>query len=336
MTTEERVQNLKSFGYTDREAGFLVQAALHSGYFLRRQYCAAIGRNRGKCDESFIARMRSEKHVAEMDLRYRRRVFSICSKVLFEALGEPDNRNRRRHDAQTIKARLMGFDYVLERPEVHWYPTESEKVTLFSEELGIEKEHLPVWRYASKDGKRATLRFFVDRPLIFRGQDGVIRFGFVDPGYRTAEAFASFLRNYRPLFSRLNRFELIYVAGFQAPVDAARGLFDRFVSPSGSAPEDPMSADLTAYFADRNEHLLSGLSAFDQPRLDRYREARKRFTGVRFDELFDRWKQQGDSAVRAIISPESRADLRARAAFGGHVLSFNFGLFGSLYEGRQG
>ena len=337
MNNQERVSNLRAFGYTDREAAFLVQAALHSGYFLRRQYCSAIGRKLGKTIDNFVSRLRHEKHAKEIDLRYRRKVFSLCSKVLFEALGEPDNRNRRQHDAQTIKARLMGFDYVLGCPQVRWFPTEADKIGFFTDELGIEKEHLPVWRYSSKDGKKTTLRWFVDRPLVcLDGPEKMVRFCFVDPGFRTGEAFASFLRNYRPLFARLTRFEVVYVAGFDGPVEPARRLFERFASPCGSAPEDPLAGDLLTYFADRNEHAITGLAGFNQGRLDRYREARKRFASSRFEDLFVLWQQRGDEATRAAISPESRPDLRSRASFSAHVLKFNFGLFGSLYEAGQG
>ncbi|HKD06465.1 MAG TPA: hypothetical protein VKB79_11235 [Bryobacteraceae bacterium] len=336
MTDEDRVRNLKTFGYTDREAGFLVQAALHSGYFLRRQFCAAIGRKLGKAPDAFISRLRNEKHVKEIDMRYRRRVYSLCSKVMFEALGEPDNRNRRSHDAQTIKARLMALDYVLGRTEMRWFPTEADKVQLFTEDFGIEKAHLPVWRYSSKDGKRTTLRWFVDRPLIFTaGSESTVHFCFVDPGYRTIEAFASFVRNYRPLFARLAASELTYLACFEGQIEPARRLFRRLITAT-TTPGDPIADELIAYFVDRKEHAANGLGCFDQNRLDRYRESRKRFQGTRFDELFERWKQLGESAVQADINPEARTEMRTNCTFTSHVVAFNFGLFGSLYEATQG
>ena len=337
MTNEDRIQNIRSLGYTEREAEFLSRAALHSGYFLRRQYCSAINRKLGKTVDNFIAKLRGERHIKELDLRYRRKVYSLCSKVLFDALGEPDNRNRRQHDVQTIKARLMGFDFVLRQHDVSWFPTEQEKLALFTGALNIEREHLPVWRYSSKDGKQTTLRWFVDKPLIFRtGSEQTVHFGFVDPGYRTGEAFASFLRNYRPLFSRLERFEVLYLAGFGGGIETARRLFERLIAPSGAAPEDPIAAEALAFFRDRHEHATAGLGGFDQYRLDRYRQARKQFSGARFDHLFELWKQRGDSGLRSEISPESRTDLHARGAFRSHVLNFNFGLFGSLYEAEKG
>jgi hypothetical protein len=50
MTNQERICNLKMLGYTDREAEFLCLAALHSGYFVRRQFLGFAGRERGKLD----------------------------------------------------------------------------------------------------------------------------------------------------------------------------------------------------------------------------------------------------------------------------------------------
>jgi hypothetical protein len=336
MTDQERLANLQSLGYTERESQFLLRAALHSGYFLRRQYCAAINRKLGKTIDNFINKLRADRHIKDMDLRYRRKVYSLCSKPLFDALGEPENRNRREHDAQTVKARLMGLDYVLSRQDVRWFPTEHEKVLLF-EELGIERQHLPVWRYRSKDRQQTTLRWFVDKPLIFRAEaDPIMRFCFVDPGYRTTDAFASFLRNYRPLFTRLERFEVVYIAGFPGAFPEANRLFHRLVAPSGAAPEDPISAGVITYFRDKREHAVAGLGSFDQSRLDRYREARKRFASAQFDRMFDRWVSGEESEVRAVLSPESRADLHLRGTFSTQHLAFNFGLFGSLYESERG
>ncbi|MGH9665187.1 MAG: hypothetical protein ACRD9L_12245 [Bryobacteraceae bacterium] len=48
MTYAERISNLELFGYSTDEARFLTLVALHSGYFVRRQFDAAIDVNRGK------------------------------------------------------------------------------------------------------------------------------------------------------------------------------------------------------------------------------------------------------------------------------------------------
>lgn len=44
MNAQEQTAALQEFGYTPREAAFLALAALHSGYFLRRQFCPKRGK----------------------------------------------------------------------------------------------------------------------------------------------------------------------------------------------------------------------------------------------------------------------------------------------------
>jgi hypothetical protein len=46
MSPAEQVNAVQRFGYTAREASFLVTAALHSGYFLTRQFILDRGESR--------------------------------------------------------------------------------------------------------------------------------------------------------------------------------------------------------------------------------------------------------------------------------------------------
>jgi hypothetical protein len=41
--TVERTQAVAAFGFTERQARFLVTVMLHSGVFVERQYCAFAG-----------------------------------------------------------------------------------------------------------------------------------------------------------------------------------------------------------------------------------------------------------------------------------------------------
>ena len=54
MTFEERVTALTPLGFTPRQTRFLVTAALHSGYCLRRQYLAFAGVRYGKNVRDFL------------------------------------------------------------------------------------------------------------------------------------------------------------------------------------------------------------------------------------------------------------------------------------------
>jgi hypothetical protein len=337
MTEHERIENLKHLGYNNREAAFVALAALHSGYFVRRQYCSFISAGKGWVDEALTAKLLRFGHAREVVLRSRRRLYSISSKQIFAALGEEDNRNRRRHEPQTIKARLMGLEYVISRPDVRWFPTETDRVSLFTDELGVSREFLPTWRYSSKNGQRTTLRWFVDKPPVFlASSDSAVHFCFVDPGFHTSDTFASFLRNYRPLFSRLPRFVVLYLASNRGASDVGRRVFERFFSLAGSSPEDPLAAELLEYYRDRSEHEKSGLGAFNQERLDLYRESRKQFANTRYEGLYEVWKQQGETVLRREMSPESRPDINGRGQFVAQVCPQHFDLLGSVLRDESG
>ena len=57
MTNEDRIRNLQSLGYTQTEANFLVVAALHSGHFVRPQFCAFAHATRGDAETRFVEKL---------------------------------------------------------------------------------------------------------------------------------------------------------------------------------------------------------------------------------------------------------------------------------------
>ena len=46
------ISSLEAVGYLEREASFLYLVAVHSGYFLRRQYARFAGRRRRHADRA--------------------------------------------------------------------------------------------------------------------------------------------------------------------------------------------------------------------------------------------------------------------------------------------
>ena len=61
MTHEERVKRVAGFGFTHRQAAFLVEVMLHSGFFLGRQYCAFARIVRGQKLVDFLQKLTSRK-----------------------------------------------------------------------------------------------------------------------------------------------------------------------------------------------------------------------------------------------------------------------------------
>jgi len=55
--TEERIEAVGAFGFTDRQARFLVEVLIHSGVFVERQYCAFAGITHGQKTTDFLRRL---------------------------------------------------------------------------------------------------------------------------------------------------------------------------------------------------------------------------------------------------------------------------------------
>src|SRR4051812_32141722 len=169
MTLEDRVTAITSFGFTRRQAHFLVTVAVHGGYCLRRQYEAFAGIQYGKNVRDFldglVTRRLATTFVGRAD---RGHVYHLHARGLYRAIGEEDNRNRRPVSAAQIARKLMLLDFVLSRPDVAWYATEREKVDLFVNRFAVAPEALPRRMFeTTRDSASATARFFMHKLPIF-------------------------------------------------------------------------------------------------------------------------------------------------------------------------
>src|SRR6266849_6541629 len=156
LTNEERIAALRKFGYDAQEAQFLCMAALHSGYFLRRQFLAFMRRSRGWRDSVLIDKLKANPHCRTTMYRENRMVYHLAAKPLYDALGEKDNRNRRERQPSTIKNKIMGIDFVLDHPQHRYLATEREKLDYFVGTRNIAHENLPTRWYQSPRGHGAT------------------------------------------------------------------------------------------------------------------------------------------------------------------------------------
>ena len=71
----ERVLAIMAFGYSERQARFLVHVLVHSGVFLERQYCLFAGIAHGQKTHDFLHKLIERKHVTVMTPG----AFPICS-----------------------------------------------------------------------------------------------------------------------------------------------------------------------------------------------------------------------------------------------------------------
>ena len=167
MSNSERAEAIKTLGYTEREAVFLVVAALHSGYFLRRQYSEFIGKETGGTAAALVEKLVATEHARATTALNNTKLYHLASRPFFSAIGETDNRNRRRHSPLAVKTRLMGLDFVLAHRGYEYLGTEREKVDYFCGRLGFPISALPYKRYISSNTPSTTTRYFVDKYPIF-------------------------------------------------------------------------------------------------------------------------------------------------------------------------
>src|SRR5260370_39484030 len=297
MTTFDRVRALTRFGYSEQEAGFLSLAALHGGYFLRRQSTEFLGQQDGGHVTVVIETALDRKHAHASTYGHKIQVYHLSARPFYAALGQVDNRNRRRRQLPTIKNKIMGLDFVLAHREFSYLATEQEKLAFFTGTLQIPASNLPFKLYHGAQSGAATARYFVDKYPMFLseepvlGRAPVVTFCFVDEGQATLSHFETFLAEYRPLVASLSEFSLIYVAATVALFKAAQKTFDRFVGAGHAGKNgtvfDPALRRLQEHFEARRLYEAKRFAEFDRVKLIRLRNELPEFSGKEMNALYE-------------------------------------------------
>ncbi|MFN2444510.1 MAG: hypothetical protein ABR606_02805 [Vicinamibacterales bacterium] len=120
--SKSRVNVLAGFGFTQRQREFLVTVMVHAGCFLERQYCAYTGTARGQNSREFVGRWvaRGFARAIEPGPVRRGRLCPVHHKPLYEAIGLPDDRNRRLQSMGRMVKRVMILDAVLSDRRCWW------------------------------------------------------------------------------------------------------------------------------------------------------------------------------------------------------------------------
>ena len=163
--TVDRTQAIAAFGFTERQARFLVTVMLHSGVFVERQYCAFAGIVHGQKTHDFLERLTARgmaKAIAVGPL-HRGRLFHVHHKPLYAAIGQIDNRHRKPMSTGRMIERLMVLDAVLDDGTFTWLATEFDKRSYFIRELGKDLALKEYPRLTFGEGTRQTVRLFPDK-----------------------------------------------------------------------------------------------------------------------------------------------------------------------------
>ena len=178
-----RERALLPLGWTGREAEWIAVVCLHSGVFIRAQFCHYFDAPRITASR-FVKALVQRRSAVESEwplVNGGGRTCRISGKVIYRVLGVENIRHRRKANRNGVMRRLLSLDFVLEHPGMNWLPTEAEKVE-FLEEIGVPSRLIPRRIYYGAVG--AQKRYFALK-LPVAGDARTVTFAYVDPGRDT-------------------------------------------------------------------------------------------------------------------------------------------------------
>ena len=296
MTAEDRVNAVAEFGFTPRQARFLVLVMRHAGVCLLRQYSSFAGIVHGQKTRAFFRKLVSRRYASAYACRHNRgRLYHVHQYALYRAIDEPNSPYRRPVGAGRIVERLILLDAVLANPELNWLVTEAEKVAYFTTSpYPVAVEKLP--RLTMRVGFPPAGDPFPDKLPIGIDPSGRAAFlYFVLPS--GGDDFRAFLGRHADLFRTLPSWTLRLV--FPSAIAHA---YPGLQSVVHDELESPLHArtveELTWYFG----QLRAMPNARVRPTDERFRRAAEAFERPRFHRLFRRWLKEGDCALEDVSS----------------------------------
>ncbi|HTV60661.1 MAG TPA: hypothetical protein VMJ93_17440 [Verrucomicrobiae bacterium] len=280
---ESQLVGLRAFGYTEVEARFLYLVAVHSGYFTVRQFLDFAHAKSGKRNARFIEKMFRLGHATARRYTRRSLIYHLSSRRIYEAIGKAHLRNRRDHELDYIKTRLLGLDFILANPEDRYFETPEEKRHYL-----IERFKLSESVFSPSNGHGKAITFFEGFPVCvaYPAPDymPVVTFTYVDIEHRNLDRYIRHLRTYRPLFRQLPGFQFIYVSTAAGLQQEAGELFSFLVEGKGLS-------DLARYFDIEAKWNSKKYSLVTENDLVFRNQVANRFSGEIFDTLFLLWRR---------------------------------------------
>jgi hypothetical protein len=322
---------LKAFGYSELESKFLQFVALHSSVFLRRHFLQFSGLKSGRLITNLLKRLQKNRHCRLLRLSKNASVYHLNSRAIYRAVGHENLRHRRSHQVDYVKAKLLGLDYILENRKFHYLPTEEEKVSFFTKVLNVPLSSLPVKTYKTPNSRAEMHRYFVDKFPLFvanlPSKVAVVHFSYVDPGpFGSVVNFVNHLRSYAGLFSHLEQFCLIYIHQSSPTWKQAEAIFRTFVDSGFDLKAEDLQ--LPKYFELRLAWESQQYEKFGSSELLFLNQARKKFSGARYEQIYLKWKEEG---ALSPMPAESRDQRQAvKASFVTYKINANYSALGDL------
>jgi hypothetical protein len=217
---------LCELGFTLREAEFLYLAAIHSGFFLQRQFDQFVGE---RTSGAFVLKAQRKGIKAET-CRRGAKLYHIQSCHIYAAAGVPESRNRQPHSHRTIATRLLALDFVLAHLDKHFLHTEQQKAEYLITTCNLGPRVLPTTVFRSSKNQTTTYRSFPDNFPMFLTNGTpptppLVTFTFVDNRTASITSFKTHLERYLKLFAALRQFNFIFISNSSLKFDSAQYYF---------------------------------------------------------------------------------------------------------------
>jgi hypothetical protein len=198
MNFDDRVKAVAGFGFTERQARFLVTAMLHAGVCVPRQYATFAGIAYGHKVSKFFDRLERRGFATVSGcLHNRARLYHVRHHALYRAIGQPHSKYRRPVAAGQVLDRLMRLDAVVLFPDFVYLATEDEKVALFGVMApSLPRERLPHIMVGAGASRRLRL-FPDDQPIAVTSTGRVVFTYLVTNPYM--ERFRAFVQRHADL-----------------------------------------------------------------------------------------------------------------------------------------
>jgi hypothetical protein len=294
MAGYDPIPMLENAGYTEQEAAFLYLVAVHSGYFLRRQFSRFVQRDRGGLVDKFIQKALRLDHLKVIECGQARHVYHLTSRPMYQTILRGDSQHRRFKGFSYMQSRLLILDFVLDNINDTILEDEASKVDFFATRCGVRSELLPRgW------AGRAVL--FPDGYPIFVSKDSAPRFIFFEDGSVTLTRFERYLDQYRPLFSALPALELVYVSDVEKSFPFARAAFAAHftaIQISGVSEQTPLGVEhFLQYLRAREMHEERNWPVTGSD-LKVLHEGEPLYTTLEHQALYAAWKMRSTNAEK--------------------------------------
>jgi len=293
----EAIAALTQFGYTPREAEFLYLVAVHSGFFLQRQFMQFVGvAGRGPATY-FLKKAIHKQHVREhLPERGTQKIYHVFSRTVYAALGNENSRHRKpgRYGLlEKAAVRVLGLDFVLSHLDCQFLEEETDKVFYFAEAKHVTADALPAKLFRGQTGAE-TRRYFVEKFPIFISGDAsaaLANFTYIEDDIRSLQTFGSFIQRYKPLFDALGgNFKLIYVSNSMMSFPSAKEVFVRALSGTEREREQ---GHLATFFRLRKMAEEKRFKELAHRDVIEWQRGLKRYSDAKYESQYQDWKQTG-------------------------------------------